>query len=67
MGPMRDVGSQLFATGGQLDEAQIPPISLKHFDGALAVTAATVAPADLEQYEAWNAKFGATGVPKKVV
>ena len=67
MGPMRDVGSQLFATGGQLDEAQIPPISLKHFDGALAVTAATVAPADLEQYEAWNAKFGATSVPKKVV
>jgi len=58
MGPMRDVGSKLFAAGGSIDESQIPPISLKHFDSALAVTAATVAQADLEQYEAWNATFG---------
>ena len=58
MGPMRDVGSKLFAAGGSIDESQIPPISLKHFDAALAVTAATVAQSDLEQYEAWNATFG---------
>ena len=58
MGPMRDVGSKLFAAGGAIDESQIPPISLKHFDAALAVTAATVAQADLEQYEQWNATFG---------
>ena len=58
MGPMRDVGSKLFAAGGSIDESQIPPISLKHLDAALAVTAATVAQSDLEQYEAWNATFG---------
>ncbi|KAH8059693.1 AAA ATPase-like protein [Aureococcus anophagefferens] len=61
MGPMRDVGSSLFAGGGApgvLSEDQIPPISFAHFDNALKITRATVAPEDLVGYEAWDAQFG---------
>ena len=63
MGPMRDVGTSLFAGGGgsapgALSEDQIPPISFAHFDNALKITRATVAPEDLVGYEAWDAQFG---------
>ena len=61
MGPMRD----LFAGGGgapgafrALREDQIPPISFAHFDNALKITRATVAPDGLVGYEAWDAQFG---------
>ena len=63
MGPMRDVGAALFAAGGAISEDAIPPISFAHFEAALAVTAATVAPEDLVGYEAWNRQFGSARAP----
>ncbi|KAH8068691.1 AAA ATPase-like protein [Aureococcus anophagefferens] len=52
MGPMRDVGyGESLAA---LCEDQIPPISFAHFDNALKITRATVAPEDLTIYELWD-------------
>lgn len=60
MGPMRDVGSELFEDVNR--EVVIPPITLAHFDFALKVTRPTVSPSDLAAYEAWDRQFG-TGRP----
>lgn len=60
MGPMRDVGSELFEDVNR--EVVIPPITLSHFDFALKVTRPTVSPSDLAAYEEWDRQFG-TGRP----
>ncbi|KAK7235626.1 AAA-domain containing ATPase [Aureococcus anophagefferens] len=40
------------------DRGPDPAIPFAHFDNALKITRATVAPEDLVGYEAWDAQFG---------
>ena len=68
MGPMRDVGTKLFEggdAGADVREDMIPPISFAHFESALRITRATVAPSDLDGYEDWNKQFGSVAIVKR--
>jgi fidgetin-like protein 1 len=54
MGPIRQLGSRAL----EVEVADIPPISLKHFKRALRSVRPSVASSDLEQYIEWDKSFG---------
>jgi fidgetin-like protein 1 len=54
MGPIRELGSKAL----EVDANDVPPIAYKHFRMALRRTKPSVAPADLVQYEAFDATYG---------
>ena len=54
MGPIRQLGSRAL----EVDVADVPPISYKHFRQALRGTMPSVAPSDLDQYIAWDNTYG---------
>jgi fidgetin-like protein 1 len=54
MGPIRELGSKAL----EVDANDVPPIAYKHFRMALRRTKPSVAPADLLQYEAFDATYG---------
>ena len=54
MGPIRQLGSRAL----EVDVADVPPISYKHFRQALRGTMPSVAPSDLNQYVEWDQTYG---------
>lgn len=55
MRPVRELAPEELAT---VDIAALRPLARGDFDKAMAVVKASVPASALEQYEAWNAKFG---------
>lgn len=54
MGPIRQLGARAL----EVDVADVPPISYKHFRQALKGMKPSVSPADLVQYIEWDKTFG---------
>ena len=54
MGPIRQLGPRAL----EVNVGDVPPISYKHFKKSLKGTKPSVAPADLVQYEEWDATYG---------
>jgi len=54
MGPIRESVSSI----SRIDEADLPPISFKHFASALRSIRPSVAQKDLDLYVKWNNEFG---------
>ena len=58
MGPIRMLGSKAL----EVEAADVPPISFKHFRQSLRSMKPSVAPSDLVQYEEWDKVYGSKRV-----
>ena len=61
MGPIRKLGARAL----QVEAADVPPISYKHFRQSLKSMKPSVAPADLLQYEEWDQTYGSKRVEEE--
>lgn len=58
MGPIRELAQLRRGDLKNINSADVPPITLKHFDAAFESVAPSVSQNDLQRYIDWNAKYG---------